>query len=100
MEHCRSCDSTIRKSETACVVCGTPVAVEEGPTGLQRRFQAVVTVFLIFTLALMVLSVFTDVGLSFGAMAAVSLVLILVRNSAVEMTVERQSQAQRTKNPT
>ena len=85
-ERCDVCDSTLVKNDTACPVCRKPVEKEEGPSLAQRRFQIFLTGFLCLMVLLVGLSVFVDLGPSFGMLLAITVVLVLVRNSAVEMT--------------
>ena len=83
---CEICQYTLVADETKCPQCGTPVMVEEGPTPMQRRFQIFLTGFLALMLVMTGLSAFSDFGPSFLTSCSITVILLLIRNSALEMT--------------
>ena len=83
---CEICQYTLIEDETKCPQCGTPVLVDEGPTPTQRRFQIFLTGFLALMFLLTGLSAFSDWGPSFLTCASITVVLLLVRSSMLEMT--------------
>ncbi len=60
--------------------------VEQGPTPIQRRFQIFLTGFLCLMVALTGLSTFSNLGPSFLTSGSITILLLLVRNSMLEMT--------------
>lgn len=83
---CEICHYTLIDDETKCPQCGTSVAMDEGPSPIQRRFQIFLTGFLVLMFALTGLSTFSDLGPSFFTSSSITVLLLLVRNSMVEMT--------------
>lgn len=83
---CECCQYTLLEDELKCPQCGTPVMVDEGPTPTQRRCQLFLTGFLVLMFALTALSIVSDLGPSFMTSSSITVVLLLIRSSMLEMT--------------
>ena len=92
MQRCRTCEGTIAKDEVECITCGTPVKPKGDANKKRARFGKLVTFMLICSALLTTAGVFTDYGPPFITGVAVCMVLILVKKSADEMTLDGTKQ--------
>jgi hypothetical protein len=67
--------------------------VDEGPTPTQRRCHIFLTGFLVLMFALTGLSTFSDLGPSFLTCASITVVLLLIRSSMLEMTNDKATRS-------
>ena len=89
MTKCVTCHGTLQKTETKCFLCGTEVRPERAKVSLQERFVSVVKIALGISVALTVLSLFTDWVPSFIKCSIATAILGLVKNSAQQMSENR-----------
>lgn len=95
MERCRTCEGTIAKNETECITCGTPVRPKTDANKGRARFGRIVTALLFFSAAFTLAGLFTDYGPPFMTGVAVCVVLVLVKKSADEMTLEGMKESRK-----
>jgi hypothetical protein len=86
MSKCESCHGSIRKGETACFLCGTAVPPERAAVTLKDRFRIGVKFAFIGSGILTVASLFTDYAPPFIKCFLATLILLLVKNSADQMS--------------
>lgn len=89
MMKCESCHGTIKKGETACFLCGTPVQLERNAVTMKDRFRTGVKYAFFLSGILTVASLFTDYAPPFIKCFLATLILLLVKNSADQMTETR-----------
>ncbi|MBZ5633416.1 MAG: hypothetical protein LAO55_09855 [Acidobacteriia bacterium] len=89
MQRCKQCESPIAKSDVACINCGelvNPVAKKN----LRQHFGKIVTGLFILSAALTVVALFTNYVGSFVTCLATTIVLLMVKKSADEMSSSSQ----------
>jgi hypothetical protein len=84
------CFATLKSSETECYACGSPVATDTGRINFARRFASGIHIAFLICAVLTVLSLFLDISIPFAKLLPTTLVLLIVKSSAVEM-MERKS---------
>ena len=92
MEHCSSCNSTLKPEETACWACSAIVPEKNPKTSLHARFHSVINVLFIMFAVLTPLALVLPDGYvpSFGRCVAGLVVLGLARSSIQTMTDARK----------
>ena len=86
MERCKQCESPLAKSDASCVNCGELIQPRETKPSNRKRFGKLVTVMFIFSAALTVVALFTSYVGSFITCLATTVVLLMVKKSADEMS--------------
>ena len=82
-----NCGGRLCKGETKCFTCEMPVTVEKSKREINMaRARTAVTILFFLCIALTIASLFTDVGPSFYKCAAATVILHLVRQSALQMS--------------
>jgi hypothetical protein len=91
MERCKQCESPVAKSDVTCVNCGDPVnRPVKAKANLRQHFGKIVTGLFILSAALSVVALFTNYVGSFITCLAVTIVLLMVKKSADEMSSSEQ----------
>jgi hypothetical protein len=90
MQRCKQCESALAKTDVACVHCGELVNPVKPKTNLRGRFGKLVTVLFILSAVLSVVALFTNYVGSFVTCLAVTIVLLMVKKSADEMSSSQQ----------
>jgi hypothetical protein len=92
MEHCASCNSTLKVGEMVCWACSANVAIKNPKTSLHTRFQSVINVlFIAFCVLTPLALVMPDAYVpSFKKCVAGLIVLGLARSSIQTMTDSRK----------
>ena len=90
MQRCKQCDSPLAKSDAACVNCGESVAPVKTKPDFRQKFGKLVTVLFILSAVLSVVALFTNYVGSFITCLAVTIVLLMVKKSADEMSSSQQ----------
>jgi uncharacterized membrane protein len=86
MERCKQCESPIAKGDVNCVNCGELVKTVERKTNFRQHFGKIVTALFILSALLSVVALFTNYVGSFITCLAVTIVLLMVKKSADEMS--------------
>ena len=89
MMKCESCHGTIKNGEAACFICGTPVPAKRGVVTMKDRFRTAVKYAFFLSGILTVASLFTDYAPPFIKCFLATLILLLVKNSADQMSESR-----------
>jgi len=90
MQRCKQCESPLAKTDVSCINCGELIHVAEPKSNLKKRFGKVVTVLFILSSALTVVALFTSYVGSFVTLLATTIVLLMVKKSADEMSSSQQ----------
>jgi putative copper export protein len=90
MQRCKQCESSLAKGDTACVNCGELVKPVKPKANLRQRFGKLVTVLFILSAALTLVALFTSYVGSFVTLLATTIVLLMVKKSADEMSSSEQ----------
>jgi hypothetical protein len=90
MQRCKQCESPLAKSDAACVHCGELVNPVKPKTNFRGRFGTLVTVLFIISAVLSLVALFTNYVGSFVTCLAVTIVLLMVKKSADEMSSSQQ----------
>jgi len=90
MQRCKQCESQLAKSDAACVHCGELVNPVKPKTNFRGRFGTLVTVLFIISAVLSLVALFTNYVGSFVTCLAVTIVLLMVKKSADEMSSSQQ----------
>ena len=90
MQRCKQCDSPVAKIDVTCVNCGDLVNEVKSKTNLRPHFGKLVTILFIISAALTVVALFTSYVGSFITCLAVTIVLLMVKKSADEMSSSQQ----------
>lgn len=88
MQRCLQCEATMTPKELNCPNCGASAKPKAEGGGVKQHFRNAVKLFFLISALMTVLSLFTDWGPPFLTSLAVTLVLLLVKNSADEMLVD------------
>jgi hypothetical protein len=83
---CLNCNCILRSDETSCYSCSAVAPVDPGKPTTQTRIASVVTILFLLSLPLLVASFVTDVTPPAPICVGVSLILMLVRSSARQMS--------------
>lgn len=86
MQRCKQCDSPLAKSDAACVNCGESVLPAKNKPDFRKKFGKLVTVLFILSAVLTVVALFTNYVGSFVTCLAATIVLLMVKKSADEMS--------------
>ena len=78
------------KTDVSCINCGELIASAVPKTNLKKRFGKVVTVLFIISSALTVVALFTSYVGSFLTCLGATIVLLMVKKSADEMSSSEQ----------
>ena len=90
MQRCKQCESPLAKTDVSCINCGELIHVAEPKTNLKKRFGKIVTALLILSSGLTVVALFTTYVGSFVTCLGATIVLIMVKKSADEMSSSEQ----------
>ena len=90
MQRCKQCESSLAKSDTACVNCGEPVIVVKSKTNFRQHFGKIVTGLFILSAGLTIVALFTNYVGSFITLLATTIALLMVKKSADEMSSSQQ----------
>jgi hypothetical protein len=90
MQRCKQCESPLAKTDTNCVHCGELVNPVKPKNNLRGKFGSIVTVLFILSAVLSVVALFTNYVGSFVTCLAVTIVLLMVKKSADEMSSSQQ----------
>jgi len=90
MQRCKQCEGPLAKSDIACINCGELVAAAVPKTGYRKHFGKVVTALFILSAGLTVVALFTSYVGSFVTLLATTIVLLMVKKSADEMSSSQQ----------
>jgi hypothetical protein len=90
MQRCKQCESALAKTDVNCVHCGELVNPAKPKTNFRGRFGKLVTVLFILSAVLSVVALFTNYVGSFVTCLAVTIVLLMVKKSADEMSSSQQ----------
>jgi hypothetical protein len=80
----------LAKTDEACINCGESVKAAAPKNGLKKRFGTIVTVLFILSSALTVVALFTSYVGSFMTCLGATIVLLMVKKSADEMSSSEQ----------
>jgi hypothetical protein len=86
MQRCKQCDSPLAKIDTACVNCGESVLPVKTKADFRQHFGKLVTILFVISAVMSVVALFTNYVGSFITCMAVTLVLLMVKKSADEMS--------------
>ena len=90
MQRCKQCESPIAKCDAACVNCGELVNPVKAKRDYRQKFGKVVTGLFILSAGLTVVALFTNYVGSFITLLATTIVLLMVKKSADEMSSSQQ----------
>lgn len=90
MQRCKQCESPLAKTDAACVNCGESAVVVMAKPDFKKRFGKLVTVLFILSAVLTVVALFTSYVGSFVTCLATTIVLLMVKKSADEMSSSEQ----------
>jgi len=90
MERCKQCESPLAKSDVSCVNCGELTRPVKSKTGFRQHFGKVVTGLFLLSAILTVVSLFTNYVGSFMTCLGATIVLLMVKKSADEMSSSEQ----------
>jgi len=90
MQRCKQCESPLAKTDAACINCGELVNPVKSKSNFRGRFGKLVTVLFILSAALTVVALFTNYVGSFITLLATTIVLLMVKKSADEMSSSQQ----------
>jgi hypothetical protein len=86
MERCKQCETPLAKSDASCVNCGELIQPKIEKPSYKKRFGKLVTVMFIGSAGLTVVALFTSYVGSFVTCLATTIVLLMVKKSADEMS--------------
>ena len=90
MERCKQCESPLAKSDVSCVNCGELTRPLKSKTGYRQHFGKVVTALFLLSAILTVVALFTNYVGSFMTCLGATIVLLMVKKSADEMSSSQQ----------
>jgi preprotein translocase subunit SecY len=90
MQRCKQCESPLAKTDVSCVNCGEIIVSAAPKKNMKKRFGTVVTVLFIISAALTVVALFTSYVGSFMTYMGATIVLLMVKKSADEMSSSEQ----------
>ena len=90
MQRCKQCDAPVAKSDVNCLTCGDLVNAVKTKTDFRQHFGKLVTVMFVISAALTLIALFTNYVGSFVTCLAVTIVLLMVKKSADEMSSSQQ----------
>ena len=90
MERCKQCESPLAKSDVSCVNCGELARPVKPKRDIRRHFGKVVTGLFLLSAILTVVSLFTNYVGSFMTCLGATIVLLMVKKSADEMSASQQ----------
>jgi hypothetical protein len=91
MQRCKQCDSPVAKSDVNCISCGDLVnSPVKSKTNFRQHFGKIVTGLFILSAALTIAALFTSYVGSFITLLATTIVLLMVKKSADEMSSSSQ----------
>lgn len=85
MQRCMQCEATMTPKELNCPNCGSSALPKSARGGIKHHFRTIIKVLFLVSAVMSVLALFTSWGPPFMTCVAVTLVLLLVKNSADEM---------------
>ena len=86
MQRCKQCESPLAKTDVSCINCGELIHVAEPKSNYKKRFGKIVTVLFIISSALTLVALFTSYVGSFMTCLGATIVLLMVKKSADEMS--------------
>jgi ABC-type uncharacterized transport system permease subunit len=90
MQRCKQCESPLAKTDLSCINCGELIHVTEPKSNLKKRFGKVVTILFVISSALTLVALFTSYVGSFMTCLGATIVLLMVKKSADEMSSSEQ----------
>jgi hypothetical protein len=90
MQRCKQCESSLAKTDVNCINCGAPVAPVKPKSNFRQHFGKIVTALFILSAALTVVALFTNYVGSFVTLLATTIVLLMVKKSADEMSTSQE----------
>jgi uncharacterized membrane protein YvbJ len=90
MQRCRECNSSLKKDETECYTCGTPVVAKTAQATMKTRFVTIINILFLISAAMTVASLFITIPISFMKCMTTTLVLLIVKSSAAEMREKKE----------
>lgn len=90
MQRCKQCESPVAKGDVNCVNCGELINPVESKGNFRQHFGKIVTGMFILSAALTVVALFTNYVGSFITLLATTIVLLMVKKSADEMSSSQQ----------
>jgi hypothetical protein len=90
MERCKQCESPLAKSDVSCINCGELARPVKTKTDFRQHFGKVVTALFILSAILTVVALFTNYVGSFMTCLGATIVLLMVKKSADEMSSSQQ----------
>ena len=78
------------KTDLSCINCGELIHVTEPKSNLKKRFGKVVTILFVISSALTLVALFTSYVGSFMTCLGATIVLLMVKKSADEMSSSEQ----------
>ena len=92
MDKCRDCNSTLKTGELECYNCGASVILRETrQTVFGKRFASFLTVAFFASALLTLASLFVDFTPPFMRCLMLTLILLLIRSSAVQMMDKKRN---------
>ncbi len=91
MEKCRDCNSILKKEETVCYACGSPVERKDGKLGFAGYLLKTVTFMMYGSAALTAASLFVSFTPPFAKCGIATLILGIVKSSADQMVDRKKS---------
>lgn len=85
MIRCLDCNASLKKDETACFTCGTPVKRQDPRSSYGARFATFIKFAFIGSCVLTVASLFFEATPSFAKCITTTLILLCVKSSADQM---------------
>jgi hypothetical protein len=90
MPACLNCGGRLCKNEVKCFTCEMPVREEKTQTAVNLgRARLILSILFFFCLGLTIISIFTDITVSFGKCASATVILFVVKESAVQMSEKK-----------
>jgi len=80
----------LAKTDLSCINCGELIHVTEPKSNLKKRFGKVVTILFVISSALTLVALFTSYVGSFMTCLGATIVLLMVKKSADEMSSSEQ----------
>jgi hypothetical protein len=86
MTHCESCNGLLRNNEVKCYRCDTPVTPRVATVSANDRFRTALKIAFILSGLATVAHIFVSFDPSFTVCLVVTIVLMLVKSSADQMS--------------
>jgi hypothetical protein len=90
MQRCKQCETTLAKTDLACVHCGELIAPAKPKTNYRQHFGKIVTGLFVLSAGLTIVALFTNYVGSFITLLAATIALLMVKKSADEMSSSQE----------